>query len=234
MPKPQLTLPTMVPTPSMSTLRNTLGALFLTGTVLLSSVLTGCASPQERVDAVPLHDFLVSESELPEGFSASPITGTELANGTEGNLASFPDSCTEPSKVWAQGTAERVGTFLEYPAANVVVALLLFRPTKDFTVVDDYLRNCHKHFRQDDGLRLKVILTDFPVPTTAAVTTRGYREKIIVPRSRPVSSTYLYGTHSGISVIAILRSRYPYPSEAQISSLNRIFQGQIEKIDGAH
>ncbi|HHY06957.1 MAG: hypothetical protein WAN89_06600 [Lawsonella sp.] len=212
----------------MHATRSRLGALFLAGAVLLSA----CTSPQERIDSLPLQDFLVTQQELPEGFTTTPIRGTELANATEGNLAAQPAHCAEPSKKWLDGSSEAVGTYLEYPAAEVVVALLLVRPAQDFAPIGDYLKQCRKHQRAGEGLRIKVELKDYPPPATAALSAMGYQERITLPKSAPVSSTYLYTTHSGISVIAILRSRQKTPSRGQISSLNSIFKGQIEKIDG--
>lgn len=208
--------------------RSALGALFLTGAVLLS----GCATPQERVDSLPLQDFLVTEKELPKGFVTTPIKGAELAQATEGNLKAQPKSCQEPSKKWMADTDNAAGTYLEYPDEEVVVAILLMRPAQSFTPVTNYLENCREYRRVGDGLRLNVTVKDFTPPKTAALNSVGYQELITLPQSTPVNSTYLYTTHSGISVIAILRSRNEQPTEAQIGSLNSIFEGQIAKIDG--
>ena len=209
--------------------RLTLGALFLTGAVLLSA----CVSPQERIDSLPLQDFLVTEEELPEGFVATPITGTELARATEGNLVPRPARCIEPSKTWMDDTQSAVGTYLEYPAADVVVALLLIRPPQGFLPIETYTKYCGYHRRIGKGLRITVRVKDFAPPETPALWSMGYQETITIPKSAPVSSTYLYTTYAGISVIAILRSRKELPTRAQIGSLNSIFKGQIEKIYGA-
>lgn len=223
--------------------------------LLSGSLLTACGGAESRFQSIPVKDFLVTEKELPQGFSASPIVAEELARATEGTQQPSLTECLEPSKAWiADVPAERrAGEYLEYPADNVVIALMVLRPAGSLPRIDGYLKNCQRFTRTGSGLTLHVTVTPYEVPDRAvtaiagtdnanyhkpvtgkALGVRGYQERLALRQGSPVSSTYLYADVRGVGVIAILRSRNTTPTRQQTASLNAIFTGQVEIIARSH
>lgn len=230
------------------------GALLLS-LLLSGSLLTACGGAESRFQSISVKDFLVTEKELPQGFSASPIVGEELARATEGTQQPSLTECLEPSKAWvADVPAEsRAGEYLEYPASNVVIALMVVRPAGSLPRIDGYLKDCQRFTRKGSGVTLRVTVTPYEVsdravtavagtddanhhtPVTGkALGVRGYQERLAMQQGAPVSSTYLYADVRGVGVIAILRSRNATPTRQQTASLNAIFTGQVEKITRSH
>lgn len=201
--------------------------------------VSGCSTSESRFESVPVQDFLVAEKELPQGFSSSPIRGNELSRATEGTQQPSRAECREPSKQWfsVASADNQAGEYLEYPAAEVVVALLLVRPAGSLTHIDRYIDLCQHYIRQGSGLTLGVSVKPYSVPDKTPGA-RAYQERIALSHSSAhgtvqdstVSSTYLYGNVHGVGVIAILRSRKALPTAQQTASLNAIFAGQVEKI----
>lgn len=230
------------------------GALLLS-LLLSGSLLSACGGEESHFQSIPVKDFLVTEKELPQGFSASPIVGEELARATEGTQQPSRTECLEPSKAWVADVPEpgRAGEYLEYPADNVVIALLVLRPAGSLPRIDSYLKSCQRFTRTGSGLTLHVTVTPYEVPDRAvtavagtddandyqpvtgkALGIRGYQERLTMRKGAPVSSTYLYADVRGVGVIAILRSRHATPTRAQLASLDAIFVGQVEKISHTH
>lgn len=201
-------------------------------TILL---VTSCAaSPQQKVDALPLKEFLVTTQELPQGFVATPLTPQEQASAAEGTLAPTSPTCSEPSKLWAAQSRERAGQYLEYPTEDIVIVLLLLRGSGTLQQVSDYREHCARSVRRGPGMTVSVVTTPYDgnVPSQQAeASVLGYRDTLTVgPKKDVVSSTYLYGQLRGVSVIAILRSKRAVPTTVQEESLTAIFQGQLQKI----
>lgn len=230
------------------------GALLLS-LLLSGSLLTACGGAESRFQSISVKDFLVTEKELPQGFSASPIVGEELARAAEGTQQPSLTECLEPSKAWvAVVPAEsRAGEYLEYPASNVVIALMVVRPAGSLPRIDGYLKDCQRFTRKGSGVTLRVTVIPYEVPDRAvtavagtddashhtpvtgkALGVRGYQERLAMQQGAPVSSTYLYADVRGVGVIAILRSRNATPIRQQTASLNAIFTGQVEKIARSH
>ncbi|WQD12787.1 MAG: hypothetical protein U1U88_000899 [Lawsonella clevelandensis] len=220
------------------------GALLLS-LLLSGSLLTACGGAESRFQSISVKDFLVTEKELPQGFSASPIVERNSPGPLKALSSHHSPSVWNPRKPgWLTFPQKaRAGEYLEYPASNVVIALMVVRPAGSLPRIDGYLKDCQRFTRKGSGVTLRVTVTPYEVsdravtavagtddanhhtPVTGkALGVRGYQERLAMQQGAPVSSTYLYADVRGVGVIAILRSRNATPTRQQTASLNAILR----------